>query len=83
MARSMEEALAYLAPERLYSLRGFQAAGGISATRVREARRKGIVLPIIEVGRRKFVRGNDAILYLLRLAELTAVEKAAAAKGQR
>jgi hypothetical protein len=59
----------YIAPERLYSLRGFQAAAGVSSTRMREARRAGVTLPTLEVGRRKFVRGSDAIAYLERLAQ--------------
>lgn len=59
----------YIAPERLYSLKGFQAAAGVSSTRMREARRAGIVLPSLEVGRRKFVRGVDAIAFIERLAD--------------
>jgi hypothetical protein len=59
----------FLAPDRLYTLRGFQAAAGVSATRRREARLRGIALPTLAVGRRKFVRGADAIAFVLRLAE--------------
>lgn len=60
----------FIAPERLYSLKGFQASAGVSATRMREARKVGIVLQTLEVGRRKFIRGSDAIAYLESLATL-------------
>ncbi|HEX5471879.1 MAG TPA: hypothetical protein VFW73_08330 [Lacipirellulaceae bacterium] len=72
MATITTRAPSYLAPERLYSLRGFQAAAGVSATRMRYARASGIALPTIDVGRRKFIRGADAIAYIERLAELDA-----------
>jgi hypothetical protein len=58
----------FIAPERLYTLRGFHDASGISETRIREAQRRGIGLPTLSVGRRKFVRGCDAIEYIERLA---------------
>jgi hypothetical protein len=61
----------FIAPERLYAIKGFQAAGGVSSTRMREARKLGIVLPTLEVGRRKFVRGTDAIAYLEKLATVS------------
>ena len=68
MATVTTKAPSYIAPERLYSLRGFQAAAGVSSTRMREARRAGVSLPTLEVGRRKFVRGTDAIQFLETLA---------------
>jgi hypothetical protein len=34
---------------------------------MREARQQGVTLPTIEVGRRKFVRGIDAIAYIEKL----------------
>lgn len=64
------KAPSYIAPERLYSLKGFQAAAGVSSTRMREARKASVALPFLEVGRRKFIRGSDAIWYLEKLAEL-------------
>lgn len=60
----------YIDPTRLYSLRGFQIDGGISATRIREARLQGVDLPTLSVGRRKFVRGADGITFIERLAAL-------------
>lgn len=60
----------FIAPERVYALKGFIATSGISSTRMREARQAGITLPTLDVGRRKFVRGTDAIAYLEKLAEL-------------
>jgi hypothetical protein len=58
----------YIAPERLYTLRGFREASGISPTRMRDARLRGIEVPMLTVGKRKFVRGHDAIAYIERLA---------------
>ena len=59
----------YIDPTCLYTLRGFQQAAGISATRLREARRQGISVPMIRVGRRKFIKGEKAIELIERLAE--------------
>ena len=56
-------------PNCVYSLRGFQAFG-ISATRMREARRAGVAPKFLEAGRRKFIRGSDAIEYIERLSRL-------------
>jgi hypothetical protein len=64
------KAPSYLAPEYLYSLRGFQTAGGVSSTRMREARKAGIDLPTIAVGKRKYIRGRDAIAYIEQLASI-------------
>ncbi len=64
----MKSVPSFIAPERLYTLRGFYEASGISQTRVREARLRGIALPMLTVGKRKFVRGHDAIAYIERLA---------------
>jgi hypothetical protein len=61
----------HIDPNCLYSLRGFQAVSGISATRMREARKAAIAPTMLEVGRRKFIRGSDAIAYLEQLAQLT------------
>lgn len=58
----------YIAPERLYSLRGFQQASGVTATRIHHAKRAGIDLPTLAVGRRKFVRGSDGIEFIEKLA---------------
>lgn len=69
----------YIDSARLYSLRGFVAASGVSETRIREARRMGIVLPRIECGRRHFIRGADGIGFIEALA---AHEAGRAAVGQ-
>jgi hypothetical protein len=37
---------------------------------MREARRAGIVLPTLETGRRKFIRGSDAIEFIEQLSRL-------------
>ena len=60
----------YIDPGRLYTLRGFWAASGVSPTRVRAAKRRGIMLPTLDVGKRKFVRGSDAIAFIEKLAVL-------------
>lgn len=60
-----------IAPERLYPLKGFYAASGITPARRTEARRAGIELPTIDVGRRKFVDGHVGIQYIKQLAELS------------
>jgi hypothetical protein len=62
----------YIDPARLYSLRGFQADSGISATRISAARKQGIRLTTLEVGKRIFVRGSDAIHYIEQLAAMPA-----------
>ncbi len=67
---SITKERSFLAPERLYSLRGFQEAAGISMTRMREGRQVGVDLPRMKVGRRVFIKGADAIAYLERLATL-------------
>lgn len=71
----------YIAPERLYSLRGYWSASGISPTRIREARRCGIDLPCLEVGKRKFVRGVDGIAFIERLANRCHAEKLRCCNG--
>ena len=60
----------FIAPERLYSLRGFYGDSGVSDTRRREAARQGVVLPTLEVGRLKYVRGHDGIAYIEKLAAM-------------
>lgn len=58
----------FIAPERLYTLVGFQQAAGISGTRMREARRRGVTPTLLRVGRRIFIRGGDAISFVEALA---------------
>ena len=60
----------FIDPDRLYSLRGFQEASGISSTRLREGRLQGVQPNWIMVGRRKYLRGVDAIDLIERLSEL-------------
>jgi hypothetical protein len=60
----------YIDPGRLYTLEGFKAASGISATRMREARLRGVAPTMLRVGRRVFIRGGDAITYIEALAGL-------------
>jgi len=60
-----------ISPERIYPLRAFQEASGIAPTRMREARMQGVHLPTLDVGRRKYIRGSDAIAYIEKLAQLS------------
>lgn len=74
MARTTQpkkRASSYVDPGRLYSLRGFQEASGIAATRMREARLQGLVCDTVIVGKRIFVRGTDGIAYIEALARLS------------
>ena len=50
MAPGNSKEPSFIAPERLYTLKGFIAASGVSATRMREARRAGVTSPVLEVG---------------------------------
>jgi hypothetical protein len=70
MSKSRPRRPSFIDPDRLYTLQGFIADSGISATRMREARRQGVKCTMLTVGRRKFIRGPDAIAYIERLAEL-------------
>jgi hypothetical protein len=71
----------FLAPERLYSIRGFCRASGLSYSRLREAARAGVEIPTFRVGKRKFIFGGDAIDLVRQLAEQTRREMSALAEG--
>lgn len=73
MAKQQQEGPTFIRPDCLYSLAGFRRSSGISATRMREARKAGIVPRTIEVGRRKFIRGSDAIEFIERLGRQAAL----------
>jgi hypothetical protein len=70
MATATNRLTVFLDPTRLYTIRGFHIESGVSPTRVREAKRLGVALPCFEVGKRKFIRGRDAIDYIERLSAL-------------
>ncbi len=70
MATQTKRPPPFLDPNRMYSLRGFQEASGISPTRIREGRLQGVNPNWIKVGRRKFLRGVDAIDLVERLSQL-------------
>jgi hypothetical protein len=62
-----------LDPRCLYSMQGFYRASGVSETRLAVAKRKhGITVPWLVVGKRKFLRGADAIRLIEQLAEISA-----------
>ena len=58
----------FIAADRLYSLRRFVSDSGLSYTRISQAARAGIELPLVACGKRKFVRGADGIDFIERLA---------------
>jgi hypothetical protein len=58
----------FISEDRLYSLRKFVSDSGLSYTRICQAARAGIELPMVVCGKRKFVRGRDGILFIEALA---------------
>lgn len=72
MTKIKKQQASFLAPERLYTLRGFEVASGISTTRRYMARKLGIFLNYLEVGGLKFVRGVDGISFIEALAQHSA-----------
>ena len=58
----------FIDSSRLYSLSRFIRDSGISYTRIQNAAREGIELPMVACGKRKFVRGVDGIDFMERLA---------------
>src|SRR5262245_62114410 len=58
-----------LDPSKLYSLPEFIRCSGISYTRIQSAKRAGAELPTLDVGKRKFIAGDEAIAFVKRLAE--------------
>lgn len=69
-----EQATAYASdtsfvdPDRLYTQAGFIRATGISKSRLREARLMGLTLPSIKVGKRVYIKGEQAITFIEALA---------------
>jgi hypothetical protein len=61
----------FIAPDYLYTRQGFIDSSGISASRMRVARLRGIHPKWLDVGRRKFILGRDAIDYIIQLARET------------
>lgn len=70
MASTAAPTRSFIDPHRLYTLRGFQIESGVSATRMREGRLQGLHPNLLIVGKRKFLRGVDAIQYIEKLAAL-------------
>jgi hypothetical protein len=61
-------------PDVLYPLQAFIRASGVSKTKMREARLMGLPLPVLELGKRLYVRGAEGIAWIealsVRLAEV-------------
>ncbi len=70
MTRNQKRQPTFIARDRLYTLRDFQESSGISPTRIREGKLQGVEPRWIQVGKRKFIHGDDAIDLIERLAEL-------------
>ena len=64
-------------PDTLYPLAAFTRASGVSKTKMREARLMGLPLPVLECGKRLYVRGAEGIAWIERLAEKLAEVEAA------
>jgi len=63
-------------PRILYTFQGFIFTSGLANTRISDARRlHGVELPMVCVGRRKYIRGSDGIAFIEQLAELGAKKK--------
>jgi hypothetical protein len=60
---------AAIQPDNLYPLETWRHTSGIGRNSEARARRMGIYLPVLQVGRCKFVRGSDGIEYLHAVAE--------------
>lgn len=56
-------------PDSLYSRRAFITTTGLSETRLREAKKRGIQPRKIWVGKRNWIRGRDAIAFIELLAQ--------------
>lgn len=55
-------------PTCLYTYSGFIRCSGVSKSRIQDARRRGIELATLSVGKRLYVRGADGIAFIERLA---------------
>ena len=61
-------------PEDVYPLQGLIAASGLSYSRIRNAAKAGLEMKTTKVGKRVFVKGSDAILFIEQLAAQSAAE---------
>lgn len=71
MATAAAANTSYLDPACLYTYSGFITCSGISKSRIREARLRGVKLPAMKVGKRLYIRGRDGIEFVEKLAELS------------
>ncbi|MCE9555923.1 MAG: hypothetical protein K8T91_21450 [Planctomycetes bacterium] len=69
MSRRSTPADGFIDPARIYTRAAFLRAIGLGSNTAREARRKGIPLPMRTVGRQPLVLGSDGIAWLLRLSD--------------
>ena len=57
-------------PGSIYPYQSFIRCGGVSKSKIREARLQGLVLKTFDTGRRKYVRGVDGIAFIEQLSKL-------------
>lgn len=57
-------------PEKLYALAEFIRCSGISHSRILRAAKDGLLIPTLDVGKRKFIWGIDAMDYICSLAAM-------------
>ena len=60
----------FIDPGRLYTRKAFLAAAGLGDTTIRQARRAGVELVTLTVGRQPYIRGRDGIDFIEKLASL-------------
>lgn len=69
-AKKQSMSTGIIQPECMYSREAFLEATGISPKQIRAAQRRGVEVPWLTVGKRKFIFGIAAIQYLVSLSEL-------------
>ena len=75
----------YVDPSRLYTRRAFLRAAGLGDSTARKARRIGLALPVIRLGRQEYVRGAEGIGWIEAVAaqEVTDCDQGSWIAGKR
>lgn len=61
-------------PGVTYTLASFIATSGLSYSRIRRAAREGVHIPTFAIGRRKFIKGINALAFIDQLAARSAAQ---------
>ena len=71
MTRPKADSGTFICPDRLYTRRAFLRAAGLGDNTLRDARRRGVELPMLSLGngRQHYVRGADGIRWIEELAK--------------